>query len=74
MKTLIAPTLVPSSGSINHAFEAGSREDHCFCNDHVEGLIGVGLITYSMWSEESSASKTIVKFKKSRIHVLNTTV
>ncbi|KAB0404934.1 hypothetical protein E2I00_012860 [Balaenoptera physalus] len=37
MKTLIAPTLVPSSGSINHAFEAGSREDHCFCNDHVEG-------------------------------------
>lgn len=47
MKTRIGPALVPSSRLINHAFEAGSREDHCLCNDHVEGLIEVGLMVYS---------------------------
>ena len=47
MKPRIGPALVPSSRLINHAFEAGLREDHCLCNDHVEGLIEVGLMVYS---------------------------
>lgn len=47
MKTHIGPTLVPSSRLINHAFEAGSREDHCFGKDRVEGLIEVGLMVCS---------------------------
>ena len=63
MKTHIGPTLVPSSRLINHAFEAGSRDDHCFCKDHVEGLIEVGLMVYSTWSEENSAPQTTIKLK-----------
>ena len=47
MKTRIGPDLVPSSRLINHAFEAGSREDHCFGKDRVEGLIEVGLMVCS---------------------------
>lgn len=63
MKTHIGPALVPSSRLINHAFEAGSREDHCLCNDHVEGLIEVGLMVYSTWSEANSVSQTTIKLK-----------
>lgn len=63
MKTRVGPALVPSSRLTNHAFEAGSKEDHCLCNDHVEGLIEMGLMVYSTWSEENSASQATIKLK-----------
>ena len=56
MKTRIGPALVPSSRLINHAFEAGSSKDHCFCNEHVEGLIEVGLMVYSIWFGEGKGT------------------
>lgn len=53
-------------------FEARSIKDHGSCSDQGEGLIGMGWMVFGMWSEENSASKIAVKFKKiNRNHILN---
>lgn len=47
-------------------FEARSIKDHRPRSDQGEGLIGMGWMVFGMWSEENSASKIAVKFKKKK--------